>query len=125
MTWNSTDDVVCCYDVVAIVAANHDNFGQGSCGQTGIRQEFQSFTKKTCRPFLCDLAPFKTHRTLKQKACHKGVPCAFCNGMRAYKAPGPLALMAQPSCSHNLVWQAFPATIQRQESQENEVRMQK
>ena len=48
MTWNS------CY-------ANHDKFGQGSCGQTGIQPEFQSFTKKSVPPFLCDLAPCKKH----------------------------------------------------------------
>ena len=59
---------ILCYAVVAILAANHDKFGQGSYGQTGIRQEFQSFTKKPVPPFLCDLAPFETCRMLQQKA---------------------------------------------------------
>ncbi len=89
-------DVVCCYAVVAIVAANHDKFGQGSYRQTGIRQEFQSFNKKPFRSFLFDLAPFETHRTLQQKACHKGIPSAFCSRTHAYKARGSLAL-TQPS----------------------------
>ena len=113
MTWNSMDDVVCCH-AVASVAANHDKLGQGSYGQTGIRQEFHSITKKPFRPFLSDLAPFETHRTLQQKACHKAVPFAFCNGTHAYKARGSLAFMAQLSCSFgSLSFASKGASMQR------------